>query len=94
MGEPKFDALSWLEHVMAVLDVPAIQGKINAWLAANDYPDLTQRAAALTAWLTQTLAEADKELDPATMKATIEGIAKDLVSGAAGVDPKSWQGGG
>jgi len=54
---------------------------------AVKYPESAQRAAALEALITQYVTPA---LDPASLKATLAGIAKDIAGGMTGVDPNAW----
>lgn len=91
-----FDLLTFLARALGGFEVSGIEAKTSAWLAekGDEYPDLKSRTDALAAWLGATLEESLPELDPATMKNTLAGIAADVVHGTAGVDPGSWQGGG
>jgi hypothetical protein len=89
-----FDLLKFLSAIFGGLNIPGIEEKALAWLKekGTQYPDLEQRTEALADWLTVTLKEASPELDPATMRNTIDGVAADIVHGTAGVDPGAWQG--
>jgi hypothetical protein len=91
---PIFDFLSFLDMVRGALDLPEIKDQATAWLNEKgaEYPDLDERAKALATWLGTTIDEANVGLDPATMRATLLGIANDVVKGQAGVDPGAWQG--
>ena len=91
-----FDLLTFLSKVIGGLDMPNLEAKVQTWLdeKGSEYPDLKDRTEAHAAWISATLAEAEPELDPATMKNTILGVAADIVHGTAGVDPGAWQGGG
>jgi hypothetical protein len=86
--------LSFLTKVLGGLDIPGIEEKAVSWLKEKgvEYPDLRERADAFASWLSATISEA--ELDPATMKDTLWGIASDVVHGTAGVDPEAWSLGG
>lgn len=90
-----FDLLTFLGKFLSGFSVPDIGEKVQAWLEEKgaEYPDLKDRTAALAAWLEVTLADAEPELDPATAKNTLLGIASDIVHGVAGVDPGAWHGG-
>lgn len=87
-----FNLLAFLNGILGGLKVDGIQEKAVAWLkqAGTDYPDVKDRTDALEAWLRATVAEASPALDPASMEATIKGIAADIVKGTAGVDPDAW----
>ena len=86
-----FDILTFLKGFLSGLNVPGIEERAVSWLEENGekYPDLKERTDALASWLTATLVEASPELDPERMANTIKGIAADVVSGAAGVDPEA-----
>lgn len=90
-----FNLLQFLGLIFGGLNVPGIQEKITAWLAAEgaQYPDLRTRTDALAAWLAKTLSEAAPNLDPVAMKDSLWGIASDIVHGTSGVDPDAWRGG-
>lgn len=56
---------------------------------AAKHPDEAERAAAIEAFIR---ANASPAIDPATLAATIAGIAKDVASGQTGIDPDAWAG--
>lgn len=89
-----FDLFKFIEGLLSGLAVEGLQGRVLDWLntKAEQYPDLKDRIKALSDFIAQTITEASPELDPATMAATIKGIATDIVNGATGVDPKAYQG--
>lgn len=89
-----FDILTFLTKILGGLDVPGLDQKAAAWLTDKgaEYPDIKDRADALAAFLSDTLTELAPELDPAKMRNTLIGIARDVVSGAAGVDHDAWRG--
>lgn len=83
-----FDILTLLTKIRGWLDVPGLDAKAAAWLSEHgaEYPDIKDRADALAAYLHDTLTQLGPELDPAKMRHTLLGIARDVVSGDAGVD--------
>jgi hypothetical protein len=56
---------------------------------ATEYPDAESREKALVAWIH---ANADTALDPLHLANTIIGIAKDIIAGQGGTDPKAFAG--
>lgn len=89
-----FSLLTFLEKVLGFVSLPDLEAEATAWLSEHgeEYPDINDRADALAAFLSKTLKESAPELDPAKMKNTILGVARDVVSGDAGVDHDSWGG--
>ena len=86
-----FDILTLLTKILGVVDVPGLDAKAAAWLSEKgaEYPDIKDRADALAAYLHDT--QLAPELDPDKMRNTLIGIARDIVSGDAGVDHSAWQ---
>ena len=84
-----FDFLTFLSTWLAgiKLDQAAIQKKLDE--LAVQYPDAAERAKALATWLEQLLAPVT---DVAALRNTLQGIAQDIVSGKAGVDPNAGAG--
>lgn len=90
-----FDIITFLTSIFVRgLNVPGLDEKATAWLAEKgaEYPDIKDRADALATYLHDTLTELAPELDPDKMRNTLIGIARDVVSGAAGVDHGAWHG--
>lgn len=89
-----FSLSSFLTMFLGGLDIPDISDQAAAWLKEKgaEYPDIKDRADALAVWLQQTIAEANPELEPEKMANTLKGIAQDIVSGTAGVDPGAHHG--
>lgn len=90
-----FELLSFLGMFLGGLNIPDIENRAVEWLKQKgaEYPDLSTRADALAAWLSQTIAEAQPGLDPVSMANTLRGVAQDIVNGASGVDPGAHHGG-
>lgn len=87
-----FDLFMFLNVFLGGFNVPELGSKVSAWLAAEGerYPDLKDRTDALSAWLVTVLSEAEPNMNPAAMKATVLTIAKSIVQGTAGIDPDAW----
>lgn len=87
-----FDLLKFITGFLGGFDIPDIDAKITTWLAQEGvkYPDLKDRADALSGWLSGVLAETALALDPKAMAETVKTIARSIVNGTAGVDPDAW----
>jgi len=88
-----FDIVSFLTPFFTGHGVPHLAAEADAWIKerGEDYPDAKARADALRAFLSEKVAAAG--LDAEGMKATLTGLAEDVVRGHGGVDPQVWQGG-
>lgn len=86
-----FDLTKFLTQVLGGMGIAGLEVEAQGKLAEikQKYPDVGAQVDALHAWLTERLAGVT---DVAKMANTLKGIATDIVTGAAGIDPKAWQG--
>lgn len=86
--------LSILAELLGGIDADALGQRGQAWLDehAAEYPDAEGAKQALSEFLTTELSAAKPELDAEKIRATIYGVASDIMRGSAGVDPNAQHG--
>lgn len=77
------DFLQRLLEALGAVDEDAAAALVEA---AKQYPEGADRIAAVEGLLRA----AAPDLDPAHWPATLAGIARDIATGKAGVDPDAW----
>jgi len=78
-----------LKRILAELGIAEAAAIAKLEEVIKNYPDIAGQVGALRDLL---LSLASGTLDPAKIRNTLEGVAKDLLTGRTGVDPGAWTG--
>jgi len=84
-----FTIAAAIEKALAGLEIDRGAALAQAEKLKAEYPDAAAWLEQYEGWLTAQLAPA---LDPASLAATLHGIAQDILSGMTGADPQAWRG--